>query len=165
MRARIGVSEPAAADLASSVLFWEARLLDMRCYRDWLTLLTEDCIYWVPATPDLIDPRAESAVNFDDRRRVVDRIALIETGALHAQMPPSRTCRMISNIEAWTDGAGAIEVRSNLALWDYRKGQTTSYVGWQEHRLVERAARWLIGKKVINLLNCDQPQGNITFVL
>ena len=153
--------EPRVARL----LFWEARLLDMRRYREWLELLTEDCIYWVAATREPGDPRQQCGINFDDRRRLADRIALIETGALHAQTPPSRTCRMISNVECWQGEASILEVRSNTIISEYRAGRMTSYAGWQLHELVPEGDDWLIRKKVINLIDCDQPQGNVTFIL
>jgi 3-phenylpropionate/cinnamic acid dioxygenase small subunit len=164
-RSRRTAGEPDLAAAAAAFLYWEARLLDARCYRDWLKLLAPDVIYWVPADPAGGDPRAESSINFDDRRRLIDRIALIETGALHAQMPPSRTCRVVGNVEAWRGTDGTVQVRSNIALWEHRRGRTISFVGWQEHELVDGAAHRLIRKKVVNLLDCDQPQGNVAFIL
>ena len=146
-------------------LFREARLLDMGRHREWLRLLTDDCIYWVPATREPGDPRQQCAINFDDRRRLTDRIALIETGALHAQTPPSRTCRLIANVECWHGSDSSLEVRSNTTIWEYRAGRMTCYAGWQDHELVAHGDEWLIRKKVINLLNCDQPQGNVTFIV
>ena len=56
-------------------------------------------------------------------------------------------------------------VRSNIAIWEYRRAKMTSYAGWQEHELVGNAPDRHIRKKVVNLLNCDEPQGNITFIL
>lgn len=166
MHERLGPSQdhPLAAPIAR-YLSWEARLLDAGRYREWLELLTQDCIYWVPSTRGPGDPRRHCGVNFDDRRRLTDRVTLIETGALHAQTPPSRTCRMIANVECWEESPGQFDVRSNLTLWDYRAGRMTCYAGSQHHELVGQGRDWRIRKKVIHLLDCDQPQGNITFIL
>jgi len=164
-RLRRGISEHEAREKIQLFLFWEARLLDARQYRDWLSLLTDDCIYWVPANPHGDDPRTDSSINFDDRRRIIDRITLIETGALHAQTPPSRTCRTVNNIEAWSRENGSIEVRSNIIISTYRRGRASSFTGWQEHRLVNIDNQWRIRTKIVNLLNCDEPQGNTTFIL
>src|SRR5687768_12305736 len=128
-RAGPATSQELAPEVAR-FLFWEARLLDMGRHREWLKLLTPDCIYWVPSTREPGDPRRQCGINFDDRRRLTDRITLIETGALHAQTPPSRTCRMIGNVECWQGGAG-LEVRSNTTIWEYRAGRMTTYAGWQ----------------------------------
>lgn len=146
-------------------LHWEARMLDGKHYRDWAALLTTDFIYWIPGSPDVVDPRAEGAVNFDDRRRIVDRIALIETNVQWAQVPRSRTCRIVSNIEAFPAADGRIQVRSNLTLWEYRRGRAQCYVGSQQHEILTAAEPWRIRRKFIYLLDCDQPQGNITFII
>lgn len=162
---RTGPATLAPTDPATALLYREARLLDMRRYRAWLTLLSEDCVYWIPANRDPADPRRESGVNLDDKRRLIDRIAVIETGLLRAQDPSSRTARIVSNVESWNTPTGGIEVRSNLTIWEHRRGYLDRFIGWQEHELIPSGERWLIRKKVINLLNCDEPQGNITFIL
>jgi benzoate/toluate 1,2-dioxygenase beta subunit len=164
-RSRVGPSDVNLVGQACCILFWEARVLDARKYRVWLNLLTEDFIYWVPGSPECTDPRSESAVNFDDRRHIVDRVALIETGLLLAQVPPSRTCRMISNVEAWAVDAANIDAHSNLQVWEHRRGRSTIFVGRQHHRLSAVDGKWLIRRKVIRLLDCDKPQPNTTFIL
>jgi 3-phenylpropionate/cinnamic acid dioxygenase small subunit len=164
-RTRLSPSDPELSQEASQFLFWEARLLDNRNYREWIKLLAPDVIYWVPSDPDGGNPMATGAVNFDDRRRLLDRVTLMETGVLHAQIPPSRTCRLIGNVEAWHGARGEMLIRSNIAIWEYRRSKFTSYAGWQEHELVGNASDRRVRKKVVNLLNCDEPQGNITFIL
>lgn len=150
---------------AERFLYREARLLDEREYKKWLALLSPDFIYWVPSEFSAVDARAQSAINFDDRRRILDRIALIETNMLHAQTPPSRVCRMISNIEAWPAGPDHLEIRSNLLAWEHRRGRTSRFVGRQEHRVAKNGGNWLIERKIIRLIDCDEPQGNVSFIL
>lgn len=159
---------PGASSLsgeAEQLLYREARLLDARDYKAWLALLAPDFVYWVPSEPAATDARAQCAVNFDDRRRILDRIALIETNLLHAQIPPSRTCRMISNVEAWLVDSGHLETRSNFLTWEHRRGRTSRFVGCQEHRAVKNGEDWLIERKIIRLIDCDEPQGNVSFIL
>ncbi len=161
--------DPALQRIAESVIHAEARLLDMRSFDDWLNMLTRDCIYWVPASPDPVDPRTATSIHLDDRRRLRDRIALTKTGHLHAQTPPSRTCRVVTNVEVWRDEQDPeqIVVRSNLTTWTYRLNKLDTHVGWQEHVLVPDPAGsgYLIRFKTLNLLDSDGPQGNITFIL
>jgi benzoate/toluate 1,2-dioxygenase beta subunit len=164
-RERTGPSSFPRRELAESMLYHEARLLDERRYEQWLELYTDDCLYGVPAAAEPGDARLEAAINFDDRRRLLDRIALIRSGYLHAQIPPSRTCRMLGNIETFEIGEGAIEVRSNLILWAHRRDETTIFVGSQTHTLVRVREAWRIRRKLIELLDRDRPLGNITFIL
>ncbi len=164
-RSRVTPSTFPHRDAAEAVLYLEARLLDDGRYEEWLELLTGDCLYWVPAEAKRGDPRHEACVNFDDRRRLLDRVALLRTGYLHAQTPPSRTSRTIGNVETWEVQGGALEVRSSLTLWMYRQGETTPYAGAQEHELVQVKGAWRIRQKTVRLLNSDAPLGNITFIL
>jgi benzoate/toluate 1,2-dioxygenase beta subunit len=155
----------AEREKVEAFLHREARLLDMRQYRDWIGLLATDFIYWIPASPDVTDARTEGSINFDDRRRMIDRVALIETNLQWSQTPRSRVCRMLSNIEVFSGKDGNVCVRSNLSIREYRASRTQSLVGWQEHELAPAQGGFSIRKKIIGLLDCDQPQGNTTFIL
>jgi len=168
-RARVSSPDPALQAAGAAVVHAEARLLDMRRFDDWLRLFTRDCIYWVPASADPVDPRTATSIHLDDRRRLRDRIALMKTGHLHAQTPPSRTCRVLGNVEVWRGEADPrqIIVRSNLTIWTYRLQTTRPHIGAQEHVLVPDpdGEGYLIRYKTLQLLDCDGPQGNITFML
>src|SRR5260221_11294052 len=93
-------------------------MLDDARFEDWPELLTSDCIYWVPITPGGGDPRREVSLAFDDRRRILDRVCWLRTGLAHCQIPPSRTRRVIANVEA-ARGAqpGEARGRSNFLLF------------------------------------------------
>lgn len=170
--ARSGRARCAVADLLGAererfeaFLFLEARLLDSGQYREWIKLLDDDFICWIPASPDAVDARQTGSINFDDRRRIIDRVTLIETNVQWAQVPRSRTCRMLSNVEAFTVSRDVVHVRSNLAVWEYRARHAQCYVGSQEHELVTVDGQTRIRKKIVRLLDCDQPQGNTTFII
>lgn len=149
----------------ASLLFREARLLDDRHYDAWLDLYANDCLYWVPNRFEPADPRGESGIYLDDRRRMIDRVALIRTGYLHAQTPPSRTRRMLSNLEQRPLAGGGILARANVVVWEYRRGVTKTYAGWQCYEIDPRRAEHSIATKILCFLDCDAPQGNYSFIL
>ena len=105
-----------------AVVVREARLLDQRNYESWLDLFLPRCVYWVPGREVVGDPREEPALHFDDHRRLVDRVALIRTGFLHAQTPPSVTCRMVGSLESGRHAAGTCDVFSSVLIDAYRGG-------------------------------------------
>ncbi|HEX7074019.1 MAG TPA: aromatic-ring-hydroxylating dioxygenase subunit beta [Hyphomicrobiaceae bacterium] len=146
-------------------IYFEAALLDDRRYRDWLELFSDAFVYWLPSTRDPQDPRHEVAINFDDRRRLLDRITLMETGVQVAQLPASRTARAVTNVMAWRDDDGFVGVRSNILISEYRLGRITTYAGRQDHRLEFRDGRFRTQFKIISLINSEEPQGNTTFIL
>src|SRR3954454_23604964 len=88
-------------DLFRALIEREARFLDQIRFKDWLSCYVQDCIYWVPSTPNGGDPRGEIAVMFDDRRRLEDRVYRLTTGFAWSQAPSSRTVRIISNVEVF----------------------------------------------------------------
>ncbi|MEO8858263.1 MAG: aromatic-ring-hydroxylating dioxygenase subunit beta [Burkholderiaceae bacterium] len=151
---------------ARRLIYREARLLDDRQYDPWLGLFAPDCLYWIPRKPEPGDPRTESGIYLDDRRRMMDRVAVIRTGYLHAQTPASRTRRMLSGIEAWATSDGGLTARANVVIWEYRKGVTRSHPGMQIYEFArDTRGVTLIATKVLSLLDCDAPQGNYSFML
>jgi len=149
----------------TKLLFLECRLLDERRYDKWMDLFAPELIYWVPMIFGPQNPKFETSIYLDDRRRLGDRVGAILTGALHAQTPPSRTRRMLSNIEQWNVAQDEIRVRANVVIWEYRKHETRSYPGTQEYEILRQSGKLLIKTKVVRLLNSDSPQGNYSFIL
>ena len=148
-----------------AVLFGEARMLDEARFEDWTELLTSDCVYWLPITPGGGDPRREVSLAFDDRRRILDRVCWLRTGLAHCQIPPSRTRRVIANVEA-ARGArpGEVRVRSNFVLFEVRADHQRALPGWYAHLLRREGSRWRIAVKQVNLLGSDHRHENLTVV-
>jgi benzoate/toluate 1,2-dioxygenase beta subunit len=144
----------------------EARLLDQLSFDEWLAMYSPECIYWVPGTPDAGDPRREIAISFDDRRRMEDRIYRLRTGYAWSQAPRSRTVRLVTNVEVFkARNADARMVRSNYLISEFRVDGTRYLSGWCGHRFVERAGRWEIEVRQVNLIDCDQNLRNPSIVL
>ena len=157
---------PADGEVAQ-LLYREARLLDERLYDAWLAQYTAQCMVWVPAQPEPVDPHLATGIYLDDRRRMGDRIGMVRTGHLHAQTPPSRTRRMLTNVEQWVDApSDCIVARANFVIWEHRKGQTRAWPGYQVVEITRSTTgSLLIANKIICLLERDAPQGNYAFIL
>ena len=164
-RDELVVEDPRVRDRFHSLLDREARLLDQLKYEEWLTLYASEFIYWVPSTPGGGDPRREVAVTFDDRRRVEDRVFRFRTGYAWSQAPPSRTVRLIGNLEVFkTAQPSVVMVRSNFFISEFW-GETRTLTGWSGHRMVERDGVWKIAAKQVNLIECDQSLRNPSIIL
>ena len=121
---------------------------------------------WVPGTQEAGDPRREVTVFFDDRRRLEDRIYRLGTGKAWSQVPPSRTVRLVTNVEAFrTPERTVIMVRSNLLIGEFRAGETRQLAAWCGHRLRRRQVGWEIEAKQINLVDRDQALRNPSILL
>ncbi len=148
----------------ASLLHFEARLLDEKRYDEWLGLLTESFTYWIPINPDGGDPRTEWSLSLDDRRRIEDRIRWLGTGDVHGQRPPSRTRRLLTNVEGWSVAPGQRRAHSNFVLFEHRLDRTRQFVGAYEHRLRLISGEWRIDAKRVMLIDSDAAQANVTFV-
>jgi 3-phenylpropionate/cinnamic acid dioxygenase small subunit len=148
-----------------ALLFAEARLLDEARFEDWTELFTRDCIYWMPITPGGGDPLRETSLAFDDRRRMQDRVYWLRTGVAHSQIPPSRTRRLITNVEA-ARGArpDELRVRSNFVVYEFRVGIQRALPGWYAHLLRREDGAWRIAVKQINLIDSEHRHENLTLV-
>ena len=159
-----GPGHPDLRPAVEQALYHEARLLDDRHYRAWLERFTEDCIYWVPLDP-VADPRKRISYLLDDGRRMADRIGLLETGWAHAQEPPSRTCRTLSNVEAWPLDDGDTLARCSTVVWEHRKDRLTPYASRNDYVLASLGDDWAIRYKIVRLVDCSGDVRKFSFVL
>jgi benzoate/toluate 1,2-dioxygenase beta subunit len=161
--------EPTSADLlaeASAFAFREARLLDTGDFEAWLECFAADGVYWVPSVHGGGDPTREISWAFDDVRRLTDRVYWLRTGMASCQIPPSRTRRVLGNVEVLDDaGRGLRFVRSNVLISEFRAGVTRLYAADCAHVLRRTDTGWRIRMKRVNLIDSDQGHENMTLML
>jgi benzoate/toluate 1,2-dioxygenase beta subunit len=150
---------------AEDFLYAEAALLDDGRLEEWLELFTDDAHYWLPPNPSAVDPDSETSLIYDDRHRLADRVWRLTQGPAHAQIPPSRTQRVIGNVERPVADGEELVVRSAFSLFEYRKGALRTFAGRCEHRLRHRDDDLGIVLKRVDLVNAEAPIYNLTFVL
>src|SRR5918994_487003 len=88
--------------------YFEAELLDDRRLREWLALLADDVHYWMPIRQNLLERPADvndelskpgEAYYFNDSKQTLNlRIERFYKKNAWAEMPPSRTRHLVSNI-------------------------------------------------------------------
>jgi 3-phenylpropionate/cinnamic acid dioxygenase small subunit len=143
--------------LFEAFLFEEARLLDMRRFRDWMALFDEDGTYWVPATADQQSPFNQVSLFYDDRDLMKTRIDRLEHPRIHIQTPPSRTAHLVGNvtIEEADDARGHYVVSSTVVMVEYRDDRQRLFAGRQTHTLRRTDEGLRIVQKRVDLINCD----------
>jgi 3-phenylpropionate/cinnamic acid dioxygenase small subunit len=163
LTAGLGPADPELSWRASLHLAAEARALEERRFDDWLAMFDDPCLHWVPTHPEDL-PHQRVSVSFEDHRRLTDRVVWLKSAHLHAQSPPSRTVRQVSNVEAWAVD-GLVVVQSVLDLHEIRNDTRRSWVARVEHHLTDHGpgGSWLIRRKTVLLLDHDKPLGNIAF--
>jgi len=148
-----GLSRAAAEEF----IIHEARLLDERRFRDWMTLFADDGTYWVPAEPEQKTPLDQASLFYDDRDLMKTRIERLEHPRIHVQTPPSRTAHLVGNVVVeQADGAnGEFIVGSTVIMIEYRDQAQRLFAGRQTHRLRRVGADLRIVQKRVDLINCD----------
>lgn len=142
-------------------VYHEARLLDGRRFEEWIELFAPEGYYWAPARPDQNDPWTEISLIFDDREFMKNRIQRLRHPKVHAQIPPSRAVRQISNvtIDKQDANTGDLEVRSVFSMFEYRptlpKPLERMFAGESVHRLRPDGNAYKIMWKKVLLANCD----------
>ncbi len=160
----LGPPDPGLRAGCEQALFHEARLLDDRLHRAWLDRFTDDCVYWVPLDTDG-DPRRQVSYLLDDKHRMTDRIGLLETGWAHAQNPPSRTTRVVSNTEAWPLDGGQTLARCSVVVWEHRRDRLTPFVSRNDYVFAALGEGWAVRFKIVRLVDRTGDVPKFSFVL
>lgn len=159
-----GVNAVPAASAIAAFLHREARLLDERRFEEWQTLFEPGGIYWVPAREGQTDPLHEVSIFYDDPVMMAARIRRLRHPRMHAEIPPSRAVRSVTNIEVLPGGSeGLVEARSVLLMSEFRGGAQTAYHGRVAWRLVPAAGGdFLIRLKRVDLVNAEGMHSGMT---
>ena len=116
-------------------LFEEAALLDAWKLDEWLALLTEDAYYRVPSNDrPQSDPRGTLFTIADDMARLRARVTRLKDRNAHAEYPPSRTRRLITNVRITEKNP--LRVEANFAVYRHRANEDVrQYVGRYRYHL------------------------------
>lgn len=143
----------------------EARLLDGRAFDEWLDLFTDDVVYWMPErynALDMTDPAdgtskpGELALFEDNKATLRNRVARLATGLAWAEVPPSRTRHLVTNVQVEPGELGAAEsevkVRSNFLVYRTQLEHSQDlFVGTREDVLRKTNGKWKIARRTILL--------------
>lgn len=148
---------------AEEILYEEARVLDEVRYQDWLAMLTADALYWLPCSEES-RPEREISIVYDDFPKLQDRVARLASGVAHAQSPPSKTARLISNVQVSPMADNEAKVLSTFLLYELRRGKQRVFAGHCEH-LLRFDTRWKITRKRAVLVNAGEVIDNLSFIV
>jgi 3-phenylpropionate/cinnamic acid dioxygenase small subunit len=146
-------------------LYREARLIDEHRYDEWLSLWTDDGIYWVPCNEDDTDPTRQVSIIYDDRVRLGDRVERLKSGAAWAQEPKSRMRRLIANLEIEDGAQGEVTVAANFLLVELRRHLQNLWAGRTVHRLRPEQGSFKLAYKKVLLINNDEEMPALVFLI
>jgi p-cumate 2,3-dioxygenase beta subunit len=133
------VNTPVAAAVSRAevedLFYYEAELLDAWKLDDWLKLMADDATYYVPPNdkPDA-DHRFTLFTIADDIVRLRERIIRLKDPNCHAEYPPSRTRRLITNVRIAGLEDDIISASANFAIHRFRRGGSGESRNWPRPR-------------------------------
>jgi len=143
----------------------EVDLLDEREYDQWLDLLTEDIVYWMPLRKNVsyanrskdVTEEDDMAWFHDDKETLRKRVRQIQTGIHWADEPISRISHVITNIrlaEPITTLAEGEQAMTKCRFIVYRnrvEDETDFLVGRREDTLVRSGGKLMLARRKIIL--------------
>jgi 3-phenylpropionate/cinnamic acid dioxygenase small subunit len=147
----------------AAFIYREARLADEARYSEWEALWDNDALYWVPRHENA-DPDREVSYIYDNRRRLASRIAQLKTGARHAQTPPSKMRRLVTNLEVLDRDETTVTIGSNFVLFEHRY-TTTTWAGRYVHRIRASGDQMRLVEKTVHLINAEDAVATMAFLI
>lgn len=138
-------------------LYREALLLDRRQFSEWYDLFAEDGRYFVPSMSADSDPTADAYIVYENRKGIQYRVARLQHGSAHTQIPAARTAHMITNVIVEEIGDDEVQTSAGYVVFWSRGPSEARFAGHCEHHLRRANGSWQIVEKKVNLLNNDQP--------
>ncbi|MES2495475.1 MAG: aromatic-ring-hydroxylating dioxygenase subunit beta [Pseudomonadota bacterium] len=157
----------AAPSLQYAIQFvWaEADILDRLDYKAWLPLWTADGRYVIPTERGL--------AAYDDSLNIVNdgaemrqaRVKRLLSGFSMSSAPPARTVRTVSRFVPVTVDDNAITLRAAMILVEYKYERMRTLAGDVVYRIVATEDGLRLDQKVVTLVNCDDYQHGIGYLL
>jgi benzoate/toluate 1,2-dioxygenase beta subunit len=151
--------------LIQQFLYREARLMDEGKYREWLSLWTEDAIYWVPCNDDDSDPTRDVSLIYDNRERLGQRVDRLMSGTVQALDPKPRMRRVVSNIEIEAREGNDVTVASNFVLAHARWDSQQIWAGRTMHKIRGDGTALKMAFKKVMLVTADQEIPLLQFLI
>ncbi len=145
----------------------EAELLDDRRFEEWLDLLTEDIVYFMPLRRNVKYGQHSEHENtrqgldaawFDEgKHTLTQRVAQIATGIHWAEEPLSRVRHLVTNVQVRDvddakPGMRELDVRSRFLVYRNRvEEETDIFVGQRTDRLRCEDGAWKVARREILL--------------
>ena len=148
-------------------LYMEADLLDQRRFREWIDLLAEDIVYFMPMRRNVKFGQHAERENtklgagiswFDeDKWTLTKRVEQILTGVHYAEEPLSRICHLVTNVRILdvtptAEQPETIKLSCRFLVYQNRvESETYTFVGRREDTLRRAGENWQIARREIIL--------------
>ena len=165
--ARRGIAWLALQQEVADFLYYEADLLDQRRFKDWLELLAEDLVYFMPIRRNVKfgqhaereNTRQGEGISWfdEDKWTLTKRAEQILTGVHYAEEPLSRVTHMVSNVRLLDVAPSAedpqqVTVGCRFLVYQNRvEYENTTFIGRRTDTLRRVGESWQIARRELLL--------------
>lgn len=141
------------------LLFQQAEILDARRWNDWLSIFTDDGIYWMPAEADQEIGEGQPNIFWEDQFLMDMRIRRVEHPYAHSQAAGHRTSHVVSNVMIQSEDCktGEIVVTSRFHMVEYRLEVQRFFGGKYTHTLANTGGGYKIKLQRVDIANVEGP--------
>lgn len=156
------MSTPSKDDLID-FLYEEVRMLDEGRFDEWLTLWSEDGMYWMPLDYKQQDPIHETSLMYEDQFMLRLRVERLNGARTFSQKPKSRCHHVIQRpyVDEMDHDAGRYVTTTQMHYVETRLDEQFLLALTARHDLVLQDGKLKIAQKRVDILNCDAAFGNI----
>ncbi len=150
---------------AIEFIWREAEMLDARDYDRWLQLWTLNGLYIIPIERDAGDEAAQLNIAYDDGPMREARVKRLKSGLSISAVAAARTVRTVSRFVPVLDEADALEVRCAQHVAEQKREYARVLAADVTYRLVNTGEGIALDRKVIRLIDADEAQHGIGYLL
>jgi len=150
---------------AVEFIWHEADLLDARDYESWLRLWTDAGRYVIPVERDVVDYAGALNIAYDDGALREARVKRLRSGLSISAMAAARTVRTLSRFVRVRDEPGVLEVRCAQHIAEQKREHARVLAADVTYRIVRAGDRLALDLKVIQLIDSDEAQHGIGYLL
>lgn len=150
---------------AVEFIWREADLLDSHDYEQWLRLWSDGGKYIIPIERDVVDHAAALNIAYDDGPMREARVKRLRSGLSMSASAAARTVRTTSRFVPLLDTPGVLEVRCAQHIVEQKREHTRVLAADVTYRIVRTAAGLALDLKVIALIDSDEAQRGLGYLL
>jgi 3-phenylpropionate/cinnamic acid dioxygenase small subunit len=150
---------------AVEFIWREADLLDARDYEGWLRLWTPEGLYIIPIDRDAADHAANLNIAYDDGPMREARVKRLHTGVAMSVASAARTVRTLSRFVPVAEQPDVLELRCAQHVVEQKREYTRVLAADVTYRLVDGPAGIALDRKIVRLIDSDEAQHGIGYLL
>ena len=138
-------------------LYYQAELLDTKCWQAYIDLFADGGVYWMPARPEQTEWLDSPSIFAEDKQLMGVRMGRIMHPNAWSQAPLWETNHVLGNVVIEELAETVVRVRSRFQVLELRRDLLRSFAGTYRHTLRRQGQDFEIELQRVDLMNAQAP--------